>query len=80
MRNTATTTIRQAFDLIERHREAGWITQEAAGRAQRAIRERLYYGNPMTTAHRARMLALRFGIVATASTVRTLPQRAGGAE
>ncbi len=63
MRNTATITIRQASDLIEHHRVSGWITQETAERAQRAIRERLYYGNPMTTSHRARMLALRFGIV-----------------
>ncbi|WOS40700.1 hypothetical protein [Xanthomonas rydalmerensis] len=63
MSGTSTITIDHASALIERYRESDWITQEIAERAQRAIRERLYYGNPMTTAHRARMLALRFGIV-----------------
>ncbi|XQA72096.1 hypothetical protein ACM9XA_11395 [Xanthomonas sacchari] len=72
-------TIRQAVALISRYREAGLINQETAERAVRAARDPLYYGNRITATDRARMLALRFGIVDTDTPVQALLQRAGGA-
>lgn len=60
-------TIAQASELIAEHLADGRIDRDTAVRAQAAIRERRYYGNPMTANDRQRLLALRFGIVDTAT-------------
>ncbi|CAE6837651.1 hypothetical protein [Xanthomonas arboricola] len=73
-----TLTVRQASALIAEHLADGRIDRDTAVRAQAAIRERLYYGSPMTANDRQRLLALRFGIVDTASPVQALLRRAGG--
>ncbi|NIJ86965.1 hypothetical protein FHY35_004015 [Xanthomonas arboricola] len=71
-------TVAQAAALIADHLADGRIDRDTAVRAQAAIRERHYYGNPMTATDRQRLLALRFGIVDTATPVQALLRRAGG--
>lgn len=71
-------TVRQAAALIAEYLADGRIDLDTAVRAQAAIREHRYYGMPMTTEDRQRLLALRFGIVDTATPVETLLRRAGG--
>ncbi|GHH53030.1 hypothetical protein [[Pseudomonas] boreopolis] len=67
--------IRTASNLIAAHLATGQIDQQTAARAQAAIRGD-YYGNRMTGERRQRMLALRFGIVDTATPVAGLLARA----
>ena len=67
--------IRNASALIAQHLDDGSISREAAIRAQSAIRGD-YYGSRMSGEDRRRMLALRFGIVDTASPVNALLARA----
>lgn len=61
--------IRTAAALIATALDAGQIDRDTAIRAQAAIRDRSYYGHRMTGRDRQRMLALRFGIVDTATPV-----------
>ena len=56
----------------------GRIDRDTAVRAQAAIRDTSCYGNPMTANDRQRLLALRFGIVDTATPVQALLKRVGG--
>ncbi|WP_435012987.1 hypothetical protein [Xanthomonas arboricola] len=71
-------TIAQASGLIAEQLADGRIDRDTAVRAQAAIRERSYYGSPMTATDRQRLLALRFGIVDAATPVEALLRRAGG--
>lgn len=71
--------IRTASALIGQHVDAGQINRATAIRAQAAIRGD-YYGNRMTGYDRQRMLALRFGIVDTATPVNALLAIAAAAE
>lgn len=73
-----TLTVRQASALIAEHLADNRIDRDTAVRAQAAIRERRYYGNPMTATDRQRLLALRFGIADTVTPVQALLRRAGG--
>ena len=68
--------IATASDLIATALFTGQIDQDTAIRAQRAIRERSYYGNRMTGRDRARIVNVRFGIVDTATPVAALLARA----
>lgn len=56
--------IKQASDLIQSFFAKGLIDSDKAYAAQRAIRDRGYYGTTMTSDDRRRMLANRFGIAA----------------
>lgn len=61
--NASTLSITQATALIGQALKAGQIDRDTAIRAQRAIRGDAY-GHRMTGQSRARVLSLRFGIVA----------------
>lgn len=54
--------IKQAAELIQQAFLNGQITMDEACRAQVAIRDKQYYGNPMTGSARKRMLTNRFGL------------------
>lgn len=56
--------ITQATAAIEAAAIAGLIDQATARAAYAAVRETSYYGNRMTSADRARIVRVRFGIAA----------------
>lgn len=57
-------TITQASALIASFFANGMIDAEKSVNAQKAIRDRSYYGKTMSNDDRRRMLANRFGIAA----------------